>query len=505
MSLTKVSYSMIEGASVSVKDFGAVGDGVTNDRSAIQAAIDAMGAQGGGEVYLENKTYIIQNALFWRSNVLLRGSGQSILKIANGVDANIITTPNQQTTAPLTNLGAFGIIFDGNYQNSPGVAAASVVAIDPVDGAYFERCVFKNGRGYGASLQSLATGIPNNERIKNVTFIQCDFNNNGWGTAPPGAQYDGVDVKNCNGLTFIRCRAFDNAVDGFDFRGDNIELIACEAYNNGSSGLQASANANGYTQKTYVRVIGGHYHDNVNGISIANDPAGGLGITRVDIVGASVQANTGDGIYFFSFNTTTYVTINAKIFANGGKGIFHQSTKQTILNSCQIVNNVGDGIYTNALFAVQVNGGLIQGNGGWGYIEGSGASRNVLAGGLKIIDNTLGNILLNAIVRTTKVDPSVSDYSPADAAPAITDIIPSAANITLPTGGQLFAITGNDTISSIDLSYRGRIVALQFTGNAIVNDSATLFLAGTFNASDQDVLTLCCNGTFWFEMSRSTN
>ena len=42
MALTKVSYSMIEGAVVNVLDFGAVGDGVTNDAAAIQAAMDSV-------------------------------------------------------------------------------------------------------------------------------------------------------------------------------------------------------------------------------------------------------------------------------------------------------------------------------------------------------------------------------------------------------------------------------------------------------------------------------
>ena len=40
MNLTKATYSMVEGASANVQDYGAVGDGLTNDRSAIQSALD---------------------------------------------------------------------------------------------------------------------------------------------------------------------------------------------------------------------------------------------------------------------------------------------------------------------------------------------------------------------------------------------------------------------------------------------------------------------------------
>jgi len=47
MSLTKATFSMINGASANVLDFGAVGDGVTNDYQAIRNALDSLPPLGG--------------------------------------------------------------------------------------------------------------------------------------------------------------------------------------------------------------------------------------------------------------------------------------------------------------------------------------------------------------------------------------------------------------------------------------------------------------------------
>ena len=54
MALTKATYSMIEGAPVNVLDYGAVGDGVTNDTAAVQAAVNT-----GKSIYFPEGVYLV--------------------------------------------------------------------------------------------------------------------------------------------------------------------------------------------------------------------------------------------------------------------------------------------------------------------------------------------------------------------------------------------------------------------------------------------------------------
>lgn len=62
---------------ISVKDFGAVGDGVADDTAAIQAAITAVGATGGGTVFFPAGTYSLSAALSMSSlSVILEGASR---------------------------------------------------------------------------------------------------------------------------------------------------------------------------------------------------------------------------------------------------------------------------------------------------------------------------------------------------------------------------------------------------------------------------------------------
>jgi parallel beta-helix repeat protein len=117
---------------VSVMDFGAVGDGVTDDTAAIQAAIDSINAVGGGVVNFPAGTYACAN-LWPKDNVTLQGASKlSTRLINNSIDYSIITTwrlaPGSLSpaisayvaTAPRTsNFNVFDMLLDGQYNIHP--------------------------------------------------------------------------------------------------------------------------------------------------------------------------------------------------------------------------------------------------------------------------------------------------------------------------------------------------------------------------------------------------
>ena len=125
MALTKATYSMISGASKNVKDFGATGDGTTDDTAAIRLALI-----GGGAIYFPAGTYLIKDetdtsngvVLAPASNSVLFGEGDlSILKLGahSTIKHNIFRLDNKQ------NVTICKLKLDGNKAQQTGTLGGS--------------------------------------------------------------------------------------------------------------------------------------------------------------------------------------------------------------------------------------------------------------------------------------------------------------------------------------------------------------------------------------------
>ena len=85
-----------------VKEFGATGNGLTNDTAAIRSALDAAGKNGGGIVYLPWGTYRLTNYIVIPERTVLRGEGRDCTVLQWPVD-------EPKTLADFTPGAAYGV------------------------------------------------------------------------------------------------------------------------------------------------------------------------------------------------------------------------------------------------------------------------------------------------------------------------------------------------------------------------------------------------------------
>lgn len=129
MSLTKVSYSMIQGAPINAKDFGAVGDGVTDDTAAMIAFANAP----VNRKYIPEGRYKVTQMISFRPGDTVEGAGSSSI-----IDASAASTWSDSAVVRVA--GALTQISDLNtnpnindqilsFVSSTGISAGNALII----------------------------------------------------------------------------------------------------------------------------------------------------------------------------------------------------------------------------------------------------------------------------------------------------------------------------------------------------------------------------------------
>lgn len=134
---------------VSVKDYGAVGDGKANDTSAFQNAIDDLLHQGGGNVFIPEGTYNL-HPIFLKPNVSLVGENRDkvLLKLADDAPDGQNRLINMDNHTKIQN-----ITCDGNYRkHQKGTEHMHCIFAYDKDHLLIENNRLKNAVGDGISI-----------------------------------------------------------------------------------------------------------------------------------------------------------------------------------------------------------------------------------------------------------------------------------------------------------------------------------------------------------------
>ncbi|MDP2074642.1 glycosyl hydrolase family 28-related protein [Hydrogenophaga sp.] len=250
--------------SVSVKDFGAVGDGVTNDTAAIQAAVDYIASIGGGKVFVPRGTYLVTSNIVvtqTQHNVKIVGAGKSSVftkgaanhgfftvgSIGTGwntTQANTLAIDAAQGATTLTLSAGKGANFTANTWVA--VITEAIVGLTQKQGEMVHVFSVAGDVLTLSSPLSYAATVANSAQVNNINFVEgfelqnLSFDGNNYAHGGGNVNLSNMitisfaknpKVSNCFmkeginvGLSFSGCLyAEGNNITGEDFPSDGIQ------------------------------------------------------------------------------------------------------------------------------------------------------------------------------------------------------------------------------------------------------------------------------------------
>jgi Ca2+-binding RTX toxin-like protein len=437
-------------------DFGATGDGRSDDTAALQKAINAAAAAGGGQVHLDAGTYMLSakagSCLTLKSNVTLQGDGigTTTLKLADGTGAGVTSLIKAGNNSH--DVGASRLTLDGNSAHTAAIAtgwlngSATQVQLDNIEA--------QNFAGAGLDLQG---------KNSQITLSHSSVHNNGG---------DGLVADYLSNSTFSHNSAYANGGNGYNLGGD-VSLIDSDAYRNGGSGVFMQEGTSGARSALSVEggVIYGNHGDGVT-VSAAE---------LFSISGADIHDNGDAGVSLeaSSFGDVSYnhISHNAQNGSSAEVQIIGASTAKSATPASQF-NTIGTNIITGGEHSTY---GVLesQGAGDYNFVNQNVIS-NMIDGGAQVygehsdsaknpsqiftFGTSDGNAITGGITRDTMFGQTGNDVLSGG---ANDDTLVGGGGVDTLSGG-----TGNDIFRFTDLGDSYRTASQSFADRITDFDAA---------------------------------
>ena len=350
---------------VNVKDYGAKGDGSTDDTAAINSAIAALSP--GDVLYFPRGRYMTNGGHVVNTpSITIQGTtgraqtynSSAQLYLRNGANADMLTIANNQITVRAMSLY-------GNYSNqtaasrglvTPSTSGANYLLLDAVWVDSF------NGDGF--SFESSGGTLSS-------TIVNCESRKNqGYGMKFTGTATDSM-VSNCyidqNTQSGISCSAAD------------LSLTSCHIWGNGTA---TSGDVDGITfqSSSGCRVANCYIETQTNGVGIRFKSGANKGHI---VQGCDIWSNGFQGIY--AYQATNCALTGNIIRQNNYKGNTGSSGAGITVDSCTALTITG-----NQFFSSGANRQT------YGYYETGTANTDIRFEGnmSRAADHTAGGVVL---------------------------------------------------------------------------------------------------------------
>ncbi|MDN4546184.1 glycosyl hydrolase family 28-related protein [Pseudomonas sp. C32] len=326
-----------------VRDFGAKGDGITDDTAAIQRAIDAAAAAGGGQVYAPTGTYIVSGGeepsdgcLMLKSNVYLYGDGMgaTTVKVADGSDTKITGVIRSAYGEQTHDFGVSNLTIDGNRDNTTGKIDGWFNGYIPGEAGYdsnvtLDSVEIKDCSGYG---------FDPHEQTVNMVIKNSVSHGNG---------LDGFVADFLSDSTFENNVAYDNDRHGFNIvtSTHDFTLTNNVAYSNGGNGIVVQRGSEDIPSPSNITITGGEVYGNgAEGVLIKLS-------SEVTVSGVDIHDNASAGIRIYGSNHVEIIdnTLNNNSLGSPVPEIIIQSYNDTLGVSGKYFNGSDNTLQGNVI------------------------------------------------------------------------------------------------------------------------------------------------------------